>query len=113
MNGFGLAIVLAGIVAGGHDRNAETRYWAEPGAPESRHASVLSAFKREHPCPATGASAGPCPGWVLDHVLPLACGGADAVINLQYLPTAMWRAKSLWERRIYKRRGDKPSAYCR
>ncbi len=24
-------------------------------------------------------------------MIPLACGGADAALNLQWLPTAMWR----------------------
>jgi len=35
-------------------------------------------FKQEHPCPASGARKGPCKGYVIDHVKPLACGGADA-----------------------------------
>jgi Dioxygenase len=34
-----------------------------------------------HPCPATGLTRGPCPGCVKDHVVPLACGGPDAVSN--------------------------------
>ncbi len=94
------------------DRDLELRYWSDPSIHEPRHSDVLSAFKRAHPCPATGASAGPCAGWVLDHVIPLACGGADAVFNLQWLPTAMWREKSKWERRIYLSPGQAATAYC-
>ena len=93
-------------------RDQETRYYSTPSKPEARRGSVLSAFKRAHPCPASGARAGPCPGWILDHVIPLACGGGDAVLNLQWLPTAIWREKSRWERKIYRRRGDAPTAYC-
>ena len=64
----------------------------------ARSSAVLSAFKRAHPCPATGLSTGACPGWIMDHVIPLACGGCDAVANLQWLPTDLWKQKSLFER---------------
>jgi len=43
-----------------------------------RSSSAKATFKREHPCPATGARSGPCGGYVIDHIVPLACGGADA-----------------------------------
>ena len=66
-----------------------------------RSTTVLVYFKKFHPCPATGNSLGACPGYVMDHVIPLACGGADAVYNLQWLPTDMWKMKSLWERKVY------------
>lgn len=66
-----------------------------------RRADVRAAFKRAHPCPSTGLSTGACPDWYMDHPISLACGGCDAVSNLQWLPTAMWKAKSLWERKIY------------
>jgi len=49
----------------------------------------------------------------MDHVIPLACGGGDAIQNLQWLPTAAWREKSKWERKIYLRPGDKASSYCK
>lgn len=32
-------------------------------------------FQATHPCPANGEKTGPCPGYVVDHVAPLACGG--------------------------------------
>ena len=56
-------------------------------------------FKREQPCPTTGASKGPCKGWVIDHIKPLACGGADAAFNMQWQTVAEGKAKDKWERR--------------
>lgn len=56
-------------------------------------------FKRKQPCPATGSSRGACPGYVVDHVVPLACGGADAPSNMQWQTVAEGRAKDAWETR--------------
>lgn len=64
-----------------------------------RSQSAKVAFKYEHPCPATGARKGPCKGWVIDHVQPLSCGGADAPINLQWQTIAEGKAKDKWERK--------------
>jgi hypothetical protein len=41
-------------------------------------------FKREHPCPSNGRASGSCPGYVIDHINPLECGGADAPFNMQW-----------------------------
>lgn len=87
----------------------ETRYCGPPerlaDGTIKRRADVIRAFKRIHPCPATGLATGPCP-WEIDHVLPLDIGGCDAVFNLQYLPPAIKSCagrlcKDRWERRIY------------
>jgi hypothetical protein len=43
-----------------------------------------SAFMRQHPCPATGRRSGACRGYVVDHIDPLECGGADAPSNMQW-----------------------------
>jgi hypothetical protein len=51
-------------------------------AKEHRSASVKREFQLTHPCPATGRTSGACPGYVKDHILPLACDGPDAVANL-------------------------------
>lgn len=74
----------------------------------SRRADVLRAFRALHPCPATGQARGRCDGWNIDHVIPLAVGGCDAVSNLQWLPDAIKRCagqvcKDRWERRVYLR----------
>lgn len=71
-----------------------------------RRSDVLTAFQHAHPCPSTGSITGACPGWSKDHVIPLACGGCDAVSNLQWLPYAAKSAsgvvpKDRFERYIY------------
>jgi hypothetical protein len=68
-------------------------------AREHRSAAVTREFQRAHPCPSTGLPFGACPGWVKDHVKPLACGGNDAVSNLQWQTTAEAKAKDRWERK--------------
>jgi hypothetical protein len=62
-------------------------------AKEHRSASVKREFQLTHPCPATGRTSGACPGYVKDHVLPLACGGPDAVSNMQWQTTTDAKAK--------------------
>jgi hypothetical protein len=38
------------------------------------------------------------PGYVVDHIVPLACGGADAPSNMQWQTTAEAKAKDKTER---------------
>jgi hypothetical protein len=71
---------------------------SDAAAGEHRSAAVAREFQREHPCPSTGNTSGRCPGWIKDHVVPLACGGADAVTNLQWQAIADAKAKDRWER---------------
>jgi hypothetical protein len=66
-------------------------------AKEHRSASVKREFQLTHPCPATGRTSGACPGYVKGHVLPLACGGLDAVSNLQWQTIRDAKAKDKWE----------------
>jgi hypothetical protein len=65
-------------------------------ASEHRSRTVAREFQREHPCPSTGLTTGACPGY---HVVPLACGGPDAMSNMQWQTVADARAKDAWERR--------------
>jgi hypothetical protein len=64
-----------------------------------RSQSAKIEFKHQYPCPATGASTGPCKGYVIDHVKPLACGGADAPSNMQWQTTSESKTKDKWERK--------------
>lgn len=64
-----------------------------------RSSWARTAFKRMHPCPATGSPHGRCPGYVIDHLIPLACGGLDAPENMQWQTRAEAREKDRWERR--------------
>ena len=73
-----------------------------PMAAEARIKRSQSAkveFKYRHPCPATGERKGPCKGYVIDHIEPLACGGLDAPINMQWQRIAEGKAKDKWERK--------------
>ena len=66
-----------------------------------RSAGAKHSFEREHPCPSTGKTGGGCPGYVVDHVKPLECGGADAPSNMQWQTASQGKAK------------DKTERYCR
>jgi hypothetical protein len=68
-------------------------------AREQRSREVTREFQREHPCPSTGKSSGACPGYTKDHIKPLACGGPDAVGNLQWQTVTAAKAKDRWERK--------------
>ena len=58
-----------------------------------RDRAARRAFVRTHPCPATGAISGACPGWIVDHIVPLYRGGPDTPRNMQWLTREEARAK--------------------
>lgn len=64
----------------------ETRYCGAPKRDASgtiiRRAAVVTAYWAQHVCPTTGLYKAPCPDYALNHNIPLACGGCDAVWNL-------------------------------
>ena len=70
--------------------------------PHRSHAAKIE-FQESHPCPATGRTMGKCRGYVIDHIRPLACGGADAPHNMQWQTKAEARAKDRHERRHCRR----------
>jgi 5-methylcytosine-specific restriction endonuclease McrA len=53
--------------------------------PTKRNPSNRAAFHSSNPCPSTGLTSGPCPGYHVDHIVPLACGGSDSPSNMQWL----------------------------
>ncbi len=59
-----------------------------------RSAKAIYAFRAINVCPATEQHRGACPGWQVDHVLPLCMGGPDALPNLQWLSVADHRFKT-------------------
>jgi hypothetical protein len=70
---------------------------ASASAKEPRSAAVKREFQLTHPCPVTGRTSGACPGYVKDHIVPLACGGSDAPSNMQWQTRADAKAKDKWE----------------
>jgi hypothetical protein len=77
----GAAAVAALLLAGST--------WAAERSPTLR-----AEFMRQQPCPSTGATRGPCPGWHVDHIEALVCGGRDELGHLQWLPVAEHREKT-------------------
>jgi hypothetical protein len=63
-----------------------------------RSSAAKAAFERTSPCPSTGKTSGSCKGYVIDHVKPLECGGADAPANMQWQTVADGKAKDKTER---------------
>ena len=37
----------------------------------ARDPAQVRAFRKAHPCPATAMTTGACPGYVVDHIIPL------------------------------------------
>jgi hypothetical protein len=69
------------------------------GIAYSRDRSARDAFVRAHPCPSTGKGYGACPGYIVDHVVALACGGADDPSNMQWQTLTDSCEKDKWELR--------------
>ncbi len=64
-----------------------------------RSSSAKHNFMHSHPRPSTGKKSGPCPGYVVDHIKPLAKGGLDSPSNMQWQTTAAAKEKDKWERK--------------
>lgn len=65
-----------------------------------RSQSAKVEFKAANPSPASGARKGPCAGYEIDHMWPLACGGADHARNMQWQTIAEGKDKDKWERKV-------------
>lgn len=74
---------------------------AAPPAPtfakQPRSTAAKNEFKRQQPCPSTGKQRGACPGYVIDHVVPLKRGGPDRPSNMQWQTKEEAKAKDRWE----------------
>lgn len=80
----------------------------------NRDPQERAAFMQQHPCPATGKTYGHCPGYIVDHVVPLACGGADKPENMQWQTVAESCEKDKWELSLCgKQYLYRPGAQCR
>ena len=82
--------------SGSHGKSA-------PGVHRDSHGRIArdprqtNAFRKQHPCPSTGKTSGSCPGYVIDHVVPLKRGGADAPGNMQWQTEGAAKQKDKWE----------------
>jgi hypothetical protein len=88
MHSSALMLIAAALIAASDPASAR----------EHRSREVTLEFQWQHPCPSTGRATGACPGYVRDHIVPLACGGPDAVQNMQWQTVSEARAKDRWER---------------
>jgi hypothetical protein len=76
--------------SGHHSSQSHVHSKASPGVHRDNHGRIKRSavakdhFKKAHPCPSTGKSRGACPGYVIDHVVPLKRGGQDAPGNMQW-----------------------------
>ena len=58
-----------------------------------RSTKAKDDFKHLQPCPFTGTTSGSCPGYVIDHIIPLKRGGRDAPSNMQWQTVEAAKAK--------------------
>lgn len=82
----------------------ETRYAGSPKRDAKgvivRRQAVINAFWAQNICPSTLKYAAPCPGWALNHIIPLACGGRDAVNNLFKMQVSTKKLIDAIERKV-------------
>ncbi len=78
---------------------------ASPGAfPGPRSPKARAEFVKANPCPATGKPRGACPGWHVDHIEPLKCGGPDRPENMQWLTVEQHKKKTAAEAKLCRHR---------
>jgi hypothetical protein len=70
---------------------------------EARDPAQVRAFRKANPCPATGSTTGACPGWVVDHMVPLCAGGPDDPANMAWQERSQSLVKDAHERRLCAR----------
>lgn len=66
-----------------------------------RSSTVITAYRRFWPCPSTNLHSGPCPGWAINHSIPLACGGKDEVSNMLWMRDDAKKIQDSYERVIF------------
>jgi hypothetical protein len=59
-------------------------------------------FRKANACPATGKLTDACPGWVIDHLKSLRCGGPDAPENMWWMTTAEAKVKDQQENECWR-----------
>ena len=100
-----LVLLVAGTAVPAQSALTETRYCGAPKRDASgviiRRADVIYAYRKIHPCPATGKlGMGACTDWALNHNVSLACGGCDSVSNLMWMRADAKKIVDGYERNI-------------
>lgn len=72
---------------------------------EHRSQAARHAFVKAHSCPSTGSHKLPCPGYIIDHVMPLCAGGEDAPRNMQWQTVEEAKVKDRGERKLCSKKG--------
>jgi hypothetical protein len=96
------SLLLVGLLvfnafAQAHNANYCTSCERDSHGHIKRSLTVKHQFKIQHPCPSTGKSSGGCKGYIIDHVVPLKRGGADAPSNMQWQTITESKAKDALE----------------
>lgn len=70
-----------------------------PTAADGRSPAVVREYRAQHACPATHQFKGACPGFVVDHIVPLCAGGRDHPDNMiwQSKAESLAKDKAEWE----------------
>ena len=92
-------LLLVLFLAVGLASNAFAREVGHSGRHGNTHRSSQAKhdFKKSNPCPSTGRTSGACPGYVVDHVVPLKRGGVDKPNNMQWQTLQEAKAKDKLE----------------
>ena len=98
-----IAVLLTGCAGTSSYGSSSSRYKYSSASSYSsgteRSQSEIRKFKSMNPCPSTGRRSGACPGYDIDHRVPLAAGGADRTSNMQWLSKSAHKAKTRAERK--------------
>jgi hypothetical protein len=98
-----LAASQPSFAKGGGHSHSDAGPMAAPGVARdsrgriARSPKARASFRYSNPCPSSGKSSGACPGYVIDHVVALKRGGADAPRNMQWQTREAAKAKDRWE----------------
>jgi hypothetical protein len=104
----GAVFMLALCTIAHADIKNDPRYCGEPARTPAgtivRSAKVRSDYKKIVPCPITGLSTGACPGWQIDHIVPLVCGGCDRLDNVAWMDNRIKTCADDWCKDRYEQK---------
>lgn len=90
--GFGFVISLF-IAASARAQSESSALCRDAHGRICRSEAAKHSFEKLHPLPAGAVRH----NYVIDHIVPLACGGKDAPINMQWQSIAEGHKKDRWE----------------